>query len=119
MFDLSPLYRSTIGFDRFAQLLDDMSSLEAPTYPPYNIERVGEDEYRITMAVAGFGEDDVNIEVKQNTLTDHRPQDRQVGHREDGVPASGHRCSAPSSAGSSLPTTSKCVAPRSRTACFM
>ncbi len=69
MFDLSPLYRSTIGFDRFAQLLDDMASLEAPTYPPYNIERVGEDEYRITMAVAGFGEDDVNIELNQNTLT--------------------------------------------------
>ena len=69
MFDLSPLYRSTIGFDRFAQLLDDMASVEAPAYPPYNIERVGEDEYRITMAVAGFGEDDVNIELNQNTLT--------------------------------------------------
>ncbi len=69
MFDLSPLYRSTVGFDRLAQMFDDLSSFEAPTYPPYNIERLGEDEYRITMAVAGFSPDDVNIEVKQNTLT--------------------------------------------------
>ena len=69
MFDLSPLYRSTIGFDRFARMLDDMSAFEAPTYPPYNIERVGDDEYRITMAVAGFGPDDLNIELNQNTLT--------------------------------------------------
>jgi molecular chaperone IbpA len=69
MFDLSPLYRSTVGFDRLAQLLDDVGSFEAPTYPPYNIERLGEDEYRVTMAVAGFGPNDINIEVKQNTLT--------------------------------------------------
>jgi molecular chaperone IbpA len=69
MFDLSPLYRSTIGFDRLARMLDDMSAFEAPTYPPYNIERVGDDEYRITMAVAGFGPDELNIELKQNTLT--------------------------------------------------
>jgi len=69
MFDLSPLYRSTVGFDRLAHLLDDVASFEAPTYPPYNIERIGEDEYRVTMAVAGFSTDDVNIEVKQNVLT--------------------------------------------------
>jgi molecular chaperone IbpA len=69
MFDLSPLYRSTVGFDRLAQMFDDLSSFEAPTYPPYNIERLGESEYRITMAVAGFTPEDVNIEVKQNTLT--------------------------------------------------
>jgi molecular chaperone IbpA len=69
MFDLSPLYRSTIGFDRFARMLDDMSAFEAPTYPPYNIERTGENEYRVTMAVAGFGEDDLSIEAKENTLT--------------------------------------------------
>ena len=69
MFDLSPLYRSTVGFDRLAQLLDDVGSFEVPTYPPYNIERLGEDEYRVTMAVAGFGPTDINIEVKQNTLT--------------------------------------------------
>ena len=69
MFDLSPLYRSTVGFDRLAQLLDNAGSFDVPTYPPYNIERVGEDEYRVTMAVAGFGQDDITIEVKQNTLT--------------------------------------------------
>ena len=69
MFDLTPLYRSTVGFDRLASLLDNAGSFEAPTYPPYNIERLGEDKYRITMAVAGFGADDLNLEVKQNTLT--------------------------------------------------
>jgi molecular chaperone IbpA len=69
MFDFTPLYRSTIGFDRLAQLLDDVAGFEAPAYPPYNIERLGEDEYRITMAVAGFSPADVNVEVKQNALT--------------------------------------------------
>ncbi|MGE0006790.1 MAG: Hsp20 family protein [Parvibaculaceae bacterium] len=69
MFDLSPLYRSTVGFDRLAQLLDNVGNFEVPAYPPYNIERVGEDEYRVTMAVAGFGQDDITVEVKQNTLT--------------------------------------------------
>jgi molecular chaperone IbpA len=69
MFDLSPLYRSTIGFDRLARMLDEMSAFETPAYPPYNIEKLGEDEYRITMAVAGFGEADLHIELKQNTLT--------------------------------------------------
>jgi molecular chaperone IbpA len=69
MFDLSPLYRSTVGFDRLGQLLDEMATFEAPTYPPYNIERLGEDQYRITMAVAGFAPEDLNIEVKNNTLT--------------------------------------------------
>lgn len=70
-FDLSPLYKSTVGFDRFANLLDSMASSEvdSPTYPPYNIERLGENEYRITMAVAGFGDDELNIEVKENSLT--------------------------------------------------
>lgn len=70
-FDLSPLYKSTVGFDRFANLLDSMASAEvdSPTYPPYNIERLDENEYRITMAVAGFGEDELNVEVKENSLT--------------------------------------------------
>lgn len=67
-FDLSPLYRSTVGFDRLFSMLD--SGFEAaPGYPPYNIERTGENDYRITVAVAGFGEDELNIEVKENTLT--------------------------------------------------
>jgi molecular chaperone IbpA len=69
MFDLTPLYRSTVGFDRLARMLDEASSFEAPTYPPYNIERLSDDEYRITMAVAGFGPADINIEVKGNALT--------------------------------------------------
>lgn len=70
-FDLTPLYKSTVGFDRFASLFDSMAAPEsdAPGYPPYNIERLGETEYRITMAVAGFTEDDLDIEVKENTLT--------------------------------------------------
>ena len=69
MFDFAPLYRSTVGFDRLARMLGEASNLEAPTYPPYNIERLGENEYRITMAVAGFGEEDLSIEVKENALT--------------------------------------------------
>jgi molecular chaperone IbpA len=70
-FDLNPLYRSTVGFDRMFNLLDSVGGVEtsAPTYPPYNIERTGENEYRVTMAVAGFGEDDLSIEAKENTLT--------------------------------------------------
>ena len=70
-FDLNPLYRSTVGFDRMFNLLDGMSGGEASaqTYPPYNIERTGENDYRITMAVAGFSEDELNLEAKENTLT--------------------------------------------------
>jgi molecular chaperone IbpA len=69
MFDLTPLYRSTVGFDRLARMLDEASAFEAPTYPPYNIERLGEDDYRITMAVAGFAASDIAVEVKGNALT--------------------------------------------------
>ena len=69
-YDLSPLYRSTVGFDRMFGLLDSLSADgSAQTYPPYNIERTGENAYRVTMAVAGFGEGDLTIEVKENTLT--------------------------------------------------
>jgi molecular chaperone IbpA len=69
MFDLTPLYRSTVGFDRLARMLDEAASVEAPGYPPYNIERLAEDDYRITMAVAGFAPGDIAIEVKGNALT--------------------------------------------------
>jgi molecular chaperone IbpA len=69
MFDFTPLYRSSIGFDHFARMLDEASTVEIPTYPPYNIERRGEDEYLISLAIAGFSSDDVNIEVKGNDLT--------------------------------------------------
>jgi molecular chaperone IbpA len=69
-FDLAPLYRSTVGFDRLFSMLDQVSGFDASsTYPPYNIERTGENAYRITLAVAGFAENDVSIEAKQNTLT--------------------------------------------------
>ena len=70
-FDLSPLYRSTFGFDRLFSLLDQASGVEAgvPGYPPYNIERTGENDYRITMAVAGFSDSELSIESRENTLT--------------------------------------------------
>ena len=69
-FDLSPLYRSTVGFDRLFSLLDQATAAEtAPSYPPYNIERTSENAYRITIAVAGFGEADLAIESKENTLS--------------------------------------------------
>ena len=68
--DFAPLYRSTVGFDRLFNLLDSVGGYDqAPTaYPPYNIERVGENEYQITMAVAGFAEDEINVDVKEQTL---------------------------------------------------
>jgi len=69
-FDLAPLYRSTVGFDRLFSMLDNVAGYDAgSTYPPYNIERTGENAYRITLAVAGFAENDISIEAKQNTLT--------------------------------------------------
>ncbi len=69
-FDLTPFYRSTVGFDRLFSLLDQAAGLEAaPTYPPYNIERTSENGYRISIAVAGFGDKDLSIEVKENALT--------------------------------------------------
>lgn len=69
-FDLSPLFRSTVGFDRMSRLLDAASRLDesALSYPPYNIEKTGENAYRITMAVAGFGPEDLTITVQENSL---------------------------------------------------
>ena len=68
--DLTPLYRSTVGFDRLASMLDQVMShdVSAPSYPPYNIEKLGENAYRITLAVAGFGEDDLDIQVEAGQL---------------------------------------------------
>lgn len=68
-FDLTPFYRSTVGFDRFFNLLDQANAESAPGYPPYNIERTGENAYRVSVAVAGFAENDLHIELKENTLT--------------------------------------------------
>ena len=89
-YDLSPLYRSTVGFDRLFSMLDTLSGGEAstPGYPPYNIERTDEDAYRITMAVAGFGDDEIDIETKESVLTvkaqkaeETESDDRKVLHR--------------------------------------
>jgi molecular chaperone IbpA len=85
--DFAPLYRSTVGFDRLFDLLGSVSGFEGdPAYPPYNIERLGETEYRITMAVAGFGQDELKIDVKEQNLTvrgEKKPEDkgRQFLHR--------------------------------------
>ena len=70
-FDFSPLYRSSIGFDHMVSLLDSARRIDqgGNSYPPYNIERTGDDAYRISMAVAGFDQSELNIETKENTLT--------------------------------------------------
>ena len=87
-FDFSPFYRSTVGFDRLFDLLDSASGFdgEGAGYPPYNIERLGDNEYRITMAVAGFGQDELKIDVKEQSLTvrgEKKPEEkeRQFLHR--------------------------------------
>jgi molecular chaperone IbpA len=68
-FDFSPLFRSTIGFDRLARLVDGAARFDTvPAYPPYNIESTGEDAYRLTMAVAGFSRDEIDVTVEKNSL---------------------------------------------------
>ena len=67
--DFSPYYRSTVGFDRLFNRLDTLVGQETKTYPPYNIERTGDDAYRVTIAVAGFSQGDIAIESKENNLT--------------------------------------------------
>lgn len=87
--DFSPLYRSTVGFDRLFTMLDSLGQLDGgQTYPPYNIERTGEDAYRISMAVAGFSEDDISVEAHRNVLTvkgekreEQGDQDREILYR--------------------------------------
>ncbi len=69
--DMTPLYRATVGFDRFADMVDRVLTDNVPAqtgYPPFNIEKTEEDSYRITIAAAGFAEDDLSIEVRENTL---------------------------------------------------
>jgi molecular chaperone IbpA len=70
-FDFSPLFRSTIGFDRLARMVDSAARFDGgtPAYPPYNIEKTGDDAYRLTMAVAGFARDEIDVTAHQNTLT--------------------------------------------------
>lgn len=81
-YDFSPLYRSAIGFDRLAQLFDEAQRGEAqPSYPPYNIELVGENKYRITMAVAGFDRSEIEIESERDTLKITGRKAREEGAR--------------------------------------
>ncbi len=68
-FDLTPFYRSTVGFDRLFSLLDQVNGDGSPGYPPYNIERTGENDFRITVAVSGFSQNEISIVAKENTLT--------------------------------------------------
>lgn len=69
-FDLTPLFRSSVGFDRLADMLDSVGQYDPGTsYPPYNIERTDENHYRISLAVAGFGEDELSVEVREGVLS--------------------------------------------------
>jgi len=68
-FDFSPLFRTAIGFDRLSRLMDSaLAQADVPAYPPYNIEKTGDETYRLTMAVAGFAPEDIDLTVKENTL---------------------------------------------------
>ncbi|MCB2094627.1 MAG: Hsp20 family protein [Rhodobacteraceae bacterium] len=69
-YDFAPLYRATVGFDRIADMMDRVlsSDVTQPTYPPYNIEKIDENAYRISIAVAGFSDDELNVEVKEGAL---------------------------------------------------
>ncbi|MCB1517553.1 MAG: Hsp20 family protein [Hyphomicrobiaceae bacterium] len=87
-YDFSPFYRSTVGFDRLFNRLDNLVGQEAKSYPPYNIERIDNDSWRVTVAVAGFTADDIDIEVKENNLTvkgakktETNEEERQFLHR--------------------------------------
>ncbi|GHA27010.1 heat-shock protein Hsp20 [Devosia pacifica] len=86
--DFSPYYRSSVGFDRLFSRLDTLVNQESKTYPPYNIERTGEDTYRISIAVAGFSQGDIAIESKENSLqvkgakpTESADKSREFLHR--------------------------------------
>jgi molecular chaperone IbpA len=81
-FDLSPLYRSTVGFDRLFSMLDQVAPGEPAAYPPYNIERTGEHSYRVTLAVAGFSEQDLSLESRENVLTVRGSRDQKTEQPE-------------------------------------
>ena len=111
-FDFAPLYRATVGFDQIADLMDRVLTTEGtqPSYPPYNIEKLEDDSYRISIAVAGFSEQDLTVEVRENALIvsagksaamklvnqkigkwrclERRPWIRLVGHDDRGIFAS-------------------------------
>jgi molecular chaperone IbpA len=88
--DFAPLYRSTVGFDRLFDMLDGVAGFDAGAspYPPYNIERLGDNEYRITMAVAGFSEDELKVDVKEQTLNvrgEKKAEDRERQFLHHGI----------------------------------
>ncbi|MBL6927554.1 MAG: Hsp20 family protein [Rhodospirillales bacterium] len=88
--DFSPLFHSTVGFDRMQRMLDSAQRVDTakPSYPPYNIESIDEDSYRITMAVAGFATEDLDITVKENTLIvsgDSQRDDSDVVYLHRGI----------------------------------
>ena len=89
--DFSPLFRSTVGFDRLVQLLDAATSFDNDSgYPPYNIESTGENQYRITVAVAGFEQDEINVEAKESLLTirgEKKPDDAERTYLHRGIAA--------------------------------
>ncbi|TDR18353.1 Hsp20 family protein [Marinicella litoralis] len=78
-FDLTPLFRTSVGFDRMAQLLDQANRIDqTPSYPPYNIESIDDNNYLITLALAGFSDEDLTITSEQNTLTVKGKKDSEV-----------------------------------------
>jgi molecular chaperone IbpA len=85
-FDLAPLYRSTVGFDRLANMLDRAMTTDMGdnTYPPYNIEKSGENNYRITVAVAGFSEDELSVEVRDSQLLISARKSEDTGEATEG-----------------------------------
>jgi molecular chaperone IbpA len=90
--DFTPLYRSTVGFDHLFNILDSVSGFDqGPTaYPPYNIERLGENEYQITMAVAGFAQDELRVDVKEQMLTvagEKKPEQKEREFLHRGIAA--------------------------------
>ena len=90
--DLSPLYRSTVGFDRLFDLFDSVTGVDqaAAAYPPYNIERLGENDYRITMAVAGFAQDEIRVDLSEQTLTvagAKKPDEKERQYLHRGIAA--------------------------------
>jgi molecular chaperone IbpA len=89
-YDFSPLFRSTVGFDRLARLVDTATRVDEASlsYPPYNIEKLGEDAYRVTMAVAGFGLDEIDVTLNENTLIvtgEAKPGDKPTQYLHQGI----------------------------------
>ena len=89
-YDFSPLFRSAIGFDRVAKMLEDAARVDqsANGYPPYNIEKLNEDAYRITLAVAGFAEGELNVETRENTLIvsgSKKPEEKDASYLYRGI----------------------------------